>query len=67
MISTEIEKKYLLTKEEFLSFSRDFFKSAKIQEQTNYYFDSLDFSLLKRGMTLRIREKYDKYICPIVK
>ena len=67
MISTEIEKKYLLTKEEFLSFSRDFFKSAKIQEQTNYYFDSLDFSLLKRGMTLRIREKYDKYILTLKK
>ncbi|MGT2765050.1 CYTH domain-containing protein [Streptococcus intermedius] len=61
MIATELEKKYLLTKEEYFSLRREFFKSAKSQEQINYYFDSLDFSLLKRGITLRIRKKDDKY------
>ena len=59
-MSVEVEKKYLLTSDEYYALSKSHFEGAIIQEQLNYYFDSLDFSLLKRGITLRIREKANK-------
>ena len=47
-MSVEVEKKYLLTSDEYYALSKSHFEGAIIQEQLNYYFDSLDFSLLKR-------------------
>jgi len=49
-VSVEVEKKYLLTSDEYYALSKSHFEGAIIQEQLNYYFDSLDFSLLKRGI-----------------
>lgn len=64
-MSVEVEKKYLLTSDEYYALSKSHFEGAIIQEQLNYYFDSLDFSLLKRGITLRIREKANNLILTI--
>lgn len=58
----EIEYKNLLTKEEFdrLLNHLPFPKYSKTQ--TNYYFETKDFSLKQNGCALRIREKNDEYI-----
>ena len=58
----EIEFKNILTKTEFnhlvLKFKLD---DSVFWSQTNYYFDTTDFSLKNVGCALRIREKNNKY------
>ncbi|WP_156288892.1 CYTH domain-containing protein [Oceanobacillus salinisoli] len=57
----EIEFKNLLTKEEFekLLYKLPFPKHSV--KQTNYYFETKNFSLKDKGSALRIREKAGKY------
>ena len=56
----EYEKKIMLTKEEYEALA-DRSKGARLETQTNYYFDTDDFSMNGRGITCRIREKHGKY------
>lgn len=57
----EYEKKIMLTSDEYLSIMMAMCKYAPLQEQTNYYFDNDDFSMNKKGITCRIREKDGKF------
>lgn len=57
----EIEYKNLLTKEEFDRLSRSLPFPKNSDSQTNYYFETRDFSLKKKGCALRIREKNGEY------
>lgn len=56
----EYEKKILLTREEFLALKRTLFRTALKTSQTNYYFDSDDLVMNKKGITCRIRVKEGK-------
>lgn len=52
----EIEYKSLLSKEKFLELNALFFTEKTLPfEQTNYYFDTPNFSLKEKGMGLRVR------------
>ena len=58
----EREMKFLVSKAEFerlIVATREVYPDASVQiiKQTNYYYDTEDFALLKQGVTLRIREK----------
>lgn len=57
----ELEKKIMLTEKEYLSIVELMCKDARLQTQTNYYFDDDDFSMNKKGITCRIRAKDGKY------
>ncbi|HLR65828.1 CYTH domain-containing protein [Virgibacillus alimentarius] len=57
----EIEYKNLLTKQEFNNLLDHLPFPADAQKQTNYYFETKDFSLKENGCALRIREKEDTY------
>ncbi len=56
----EIEYKSLLTKEEFELLLKHF-HSHTIMDQTNYYFDTKDFDLLKQKANVRIRKINDSF------
>ena len=63
---TELEKKLLLTKDEYEYLMERFgYESPLIQKpiitQINYYFDTDDFSMNRRNTTCRIRLKDGKY------
>ncbi|WP_085506990.1 CYTH domain-containing protein [Thalassobacillus devorans] len=54
----EIEFKNILTKEEYDRLKNTLpFEKAKVQEQTNHYFETENFDLKQNGAALRIREK----------
>jgi len=53
----EIEFKNLLTEDEFNRLANYLSFPQQAAEQTNYYFETNDFALKKRGSALRIREK----------
>ena len=56
----EYEKKILLTKEEYEVLVQQF-KNIPKKIQINYYFDTEDLSMNKRGVTCRTRFKNGKY------
>jgi len=58
---TELEKKLLLSKEEYDYLLKIFGEAKSIKKQTNYYFDTDDFSMSKQNVTCRIRLKDGKY------
>lgn len=55
MINKEIERKIILTKDEYLNIN-DKFKMKEEKIQVNYYFDTQDYSLAKKDETLRVRQ-----------
>ena len=58
----EIEFKNLLTYHEFVRLTDEFGISQNdFKEQTNYYFDSLDFKLKQHKSALRVRIKSETY------
>ena len=62
----ELEKKMLLTKEEYDYLLEHFAKDAPMKEkpivkQVNYYFDTKDLSMNRKNITCRIRLKDHKY------
>ncbi|WP_212685903.1 CYTH domain-containing protein, partial [Salmonella enterica] len=57
----EIEFKNLLTEEEYLKLLSNLPFPKYSQTQTNYYFETEDFSLKAHGSALRIREKNGNY------
>ncbi|PAV29180.1 adenylate cyclase [Virgibacillus profundi] len=57
----EIEYKNLLTKEEFNRLLYNLPFPEYSETQTNYYFETKDFTLKENGCALRIREKNGKY------
>lgn len=57
----EHEKKTMLTEDEYISIVMLMCKYAPMQTQTNYYFDTEDFSMNKNGITCRIRAKDGKF------
>ncbi|MBR5223349.1 MAG: CYTH domain-containing protein [Clostridia bacterium] len=57
----EYEKKIMLTVDEYLSILILKCRHLRMNTQTNYYFDDDDFSMNKKGITCRIREKGGKY------
>lgn len=56
----EYEKKVLLTPEEYNAIINHKKSTAKVIHQTNRYFDTDDFSMNKKGITCRIRDKEGK-------
>ena len=60
----ELEKKLLLTQEEYAYLLNEAPKISAVK-QTNYYFDTADYLMDKCGITCRIREKDGKYIATI--
>lgn len=57
----EYEKKVLLTAEEYDSIMKLLGEYASVESQTNYYFDTDDLSMNKKGTTCRIRAKNGKF------
>ena len=57
----EHEKKLLLTKDEYEYLLVGLGKDKPIVKQTNYYFDTEDFSMNSQNTTCRIRLKDEKY------
>ena len=57
----ELEKKLLLTKEEFNSLLLYFGNEKQCVKQVNYYFDTEDLSMNRQGVTCRIRLKNGTY------
>ena len=55
--SLEIEFKTAIKKDEYEKLIQLFNLENEIFTQTNYYFDTLDYSLLNKHVILRIREK----------
>ena len=55
--SLEIEFKTAINKREYEKLIELFELQDKIFTQTNYYFDTHDYSLIKKNIILRIREK----------
>lgn len=53
----EFEKKLILSPDEYLTLKRYLSKHTADRVQTNYYYDTDDFALNKKGVTCRIREK----------
>lgn len=62
----EYEKKVLLTKDEYAVLA-DQYKGLTVKSQTNYYFDTDDFYMNRKGITCRIRAKNGKYKTTIKK
>ena len=56
----EFERKMLLSKSEYDCIMAHFGKREHTTRQINYYFDTDDFSMNRRGVTCRIREKDGK-------
>lgn len=61
----EIEYKNLLTEKEFNQLLGAFPFPIQGSWQTNYYFETRDFSLKEQGAALRIREKAGKYVLTV--
>ena len=57
----EYEKKLMITRNEFDTLLNVFCKNDAGTIQTNYYFDTEDFSMNKNGITCRIRAKKGEY------
>lgn len=57
----ELEKKLLLSKEEYDFILKNYGQNKPINKQTNYYFDTDNFSMNRKGITCRIRLKNGKY------
>ena len=55
--SLEIEFKTAINKDEYERLIKLFNLENEIFAQTNYYFDTLDYSLINEHIILRIREK----------
>ncbi len=60
-VMLEFEKKILLSAEEHETILKIKHNQFPVQVQTNYYFDTDDFSMNKRGITCRIRAKNGKF------
>lgn len=56
----EYEKKVMLTKDEYAVLA-DRCKGMCVEMQTNYYFDTDDLTMNRKGITCRIRAKNGKY------
>ncbi len=56
----EYEKKVLLTEDEYAVLA-DQCRGISVESQTNYYFDTDDFYMNRKGITCRIRAKNGKY------
>ena len=63
----ELEKKVLLTKDEYETLLNLLGISCPFVKQTNYYFDTKTFSMNRKGITCRIRLKNGKYTATIKK
>ena len=57
----EYEKKIMLTADEYNAIVMHAQKTNPAKKQVNYYFDTNDLAMLKKGITCRIREKDGKY------
>ena len=57
----EYEKKILLTKEEFEALYNNLCESLRSSLNVNYYFDTKNLNMNKKGITCRVRKKGDKY------
>lgn len=57
----ELEKKILLTEKEYIALAMNLCKSVPVLMQTNYYFDTEDYSMNKKEITCRIRAKNGKF------
>lgn len=57
----ELEKKFMLSKEEFDCLISHFGRRMSVAQQINYYFDTDDFSMNRQNITCRIRLKDGKY------
>lgn len=57
----EYEKKIVLTEDEYNAIVMLIRKCAPAEKQTNYYFDTDDLVMHKKGITCRFREKNEKY------
>lgn len=60
----EYEKKFLLSGNEYAYLQKEVPASSTVR-QTNYYFDTKELLLNRRGITCRIREKGGKYLATI--
>ena len=56
----EYEKKVLLTEDEYAVLA-DQCRGISVESQTNYYFDTDDFYMNRKGITCRIRAKNRRY------
>lgn len=63
----EFEKKIMLTEQEYRSISMVMCKFDLRETQINYYFDDSEFSMDKKGITCRIREKDGIYKATVKK
>ena len=63
----ETEKKIILTYEEYLAVIMKMCKYAEPVIQTNYYFDTENLTMNRKGITCRIRFKNGKYTAEIKK
>lgn len=61
----EYEKKFLLTKEEYLKLICSLCGNTTPVIQTNHYYDTNNFELNDKGITCRIREKNNKFTATI--
>lgn len=61
----ETEKKIILTYEEYLAVIMKMCKYAEPVIQTNYYFDTENLTMNRKGITCRIRFKNGKYTAEI--
>ncbi len=67
-IEIETEYKALISKEKFIQLKEYFSQFTKVlppYTQTNYYFDVKEYLFIKRGITIRIRNKKKKWILQI--
>ena len=58
---TELEKKLLLTEDEYSCLLNRFGEGKPVLKQINYYFDTDDLSMNRQNITCRIRLKDGKY------
>ena len=63
----EYGKKCMLTQQEYDFLKYFFCEYAQESRQTNYYFDTNDFSMNRNGITCRIQQKNDTYTATIKK
>ncbi len=61
----ELEKKVLITEEEYYTLLKHFKVSKTPSLQINYYFDTDDYSMNKKGITYRIRAKNNGFVATI--
>lgn len=57
----EYEKKLMLTEREYRQLLHAFHEDSATTLQTNFYFDTDDFSMNQKGITCRIRSKNGKF------